>query len=141
MLYLLPAWLLSGKNYCSVACCNGLFIKIFKSPWAGIIAAAFLFPAMHLQFYGFLPRFVLGILLGLIYWYSGSLWAAMIAHFVYDASLIILTYFNPEMLNDETSVKLSNTAFLAAVSFIIGSLAIGWMKRRSDGNVQRSICR
>ena len=45
-----------------------LLIKMFKNPWVGIIVAAFLFSAMHLQFYGFLPRFVLGILLGVIYW-------------------------------------------------------------------------
>jgi membrane protease YdiL (CAAX protease family) len=108
-----------------------LFIRIFKNPWIGIIVAAFLFSAMHMQFYGFLPRFVLGILLGVIYWYSGSLWTAIIAHFIYDGSLIVLTYFNPEMLNDETSVKLSNVALLATVSFVIMVLIVGWMKKNS----------
>ena len=43
-----------------------LFIKLFRSPLAGIVIAAFLFSAMHLQFYGFLPRFALGIILGLV---------------------------------------------------------------------------
>ena len=39
----------------------------------------------------------MGILLGAVYWYSGSLWPAIIAHFVYDAFIIVLAYFNPKM--------------------------------------------
>jgi hypothetical protein len=108
-----------------------LLIRMFKSPWAGIIVAAFLFSAMHLQFYGFLPRFILGILLGAVYWYSGSLWTAIIAHFIYDATLIVLAYYNPAMLNDDTSVKLSNIALMAAVSFVVVTVIVGWMKKRS----------
>lgn len=108
-----------------------LFIRIFASPVAGIILTAFLFSAMHMQFYGFLPRFMLGIVLGFVYWYSGSLWTVIIAHFVYDATLIILAYFNPEMITEETSVKLSNLGLAAAISFVVVCLIIGWMKSRS----------
>ena len=108
-----------------------LLIKIFKSPWAGIIISAFLFSAMHMQFYGFLPRFVLGTLLGVIYWYSGSLWTAILAHFVYDAALIILVYFNPESLNDENSLNLSNIALGAAISAALVVLLVMWMKKKS----------
>lgn len=114
-----------------------LFIKIFKSPWLGIIVAAFLFSAMHLQFYGFLPRFVLGILLGVIYWYSGSLWVAMLAHFIYDAALIVLAYFNPEMIKDESTVELSNLAVLAVVSLGLIILLVSWMKKRSSVSYYR----
>lgn len=108
-----------------------LLIKMFRSPWAGIILAAFLFSAMHVQFYGFLPRFVLGILLGAIYWYSGSLWAAILAHFVYDAFLVVLVYFNPSTLNDETSLPVSNTALVAAFSAALVTALLLWMKRAS----------
>ncbi len=108
-----------------------LLIKMFKSPLAGIIIAAILFSALHMQFYGFLPRLLLGVLLGLMYWYSGSLWVAMLAHFVYDAFLIILAYFNPEMMNNEESVKLSNIALLAAISLGIVVFILIWMKKRS----------
>ena len=113
-----------------------LFIKIFKSPWVGIIIAAFLFSAMHLQFYGFLPRFALGILLGVIYWYSGSLWTSVVAHFIYDAAQLVLIYFNPSMITEDTPVKLHNIALMAALSFIIVALIIGWMKNKSKVNYQ-----
>jgi uncharacterized protein len=111
-----------------------LLIKMFKNPWAGIIVAAFLFSAMHIQFYGFVPRFVLGILLGVIYWYSGSLWTAMFAHFMYDAVLIVVVYFNPESLNDENTLNLSNVALVAAVSLGIVVSLVLWMKRKSTAN-------
>lgn len=113
-----------------------LLIKMFRNPWPGIIIAAFLFSAMHLQFYGFLPRFVLGICLGIIYWYSGSLWVAILAHFVYDALLITLAYFYPEMLNSENSVKMSNLAIAGSISFVVAVVLIEWMRKKSTTRYQ-----
>jgi uncharacterized protein len=100
-----------------------LLIKMFKSPWAGILVSAALFSAMHMQFYGFFPRFALGILLGLIYWYSGSLWVAILAHFVYDAVLIILAYNNPQMIEAENSMPMSNLVLV----FVL----VSWMRKKS----------
>ncbi|MCX6315840.1 MAG: CPBP family intramembrane metalloprotease [Bacteroidetes bacterium] len=100
-----------------------LLIKIFKSPWAGIIVAAILFSAMHVQFYGFIPRFMLGVFLGAAYWYSGSLWVPMLAHFVYDGLMIVLTYYKPEMIADEKGVALSSMAVAASVSAAL----VGWI--------------
>ena len=108
-----------------------LLIKWTKSPWAGILVAAALFSAMHMQFYGFLPRFALGILLGVIYWYSGSLWVAMLAHFVYDAVLITVAYFNPSMLREENTMQLSNLAIGGTISGILVIVLVNWMKKRS----------
>ena len=97
-----------------------LFIKTFKNPWAGIVLAAFIFSAIHLQFYGFIPRFILGILLGLIYWYSGSLWPAILAHFVYDALAVVVIYFNPAMANEEgVTTSFGNQTLLAIGSLVI----------------------
>ena len=39
-----------------------LLTKMFKNHWAGIIVTAILFSAIHMQFYGFFPRFALGVL-------------------------------------------------------------------------------
>jgi len=108
-----------------------LFIKIFKNHWTGIIIAAILFSAMHLQFYGFFPRLVLGIMLGLLYWYSGSLWVAILAHFMYNAGIIILAYLNPELLKDETTVELTNLSLLATVSAVLVILLVSWIKKKS----------
>ena len=65
-----------------------LFIRMTQNPWMGIVLTAAIFSGIHFQFYGFFPRFLLGILLGAIYWYSGSLWTAILAHFLYDAAVV-----------------------------------------------------
>src|SRR5690606_1987292 len=47
---------------------------------AGIWLTAFIFSAIHLQFYGFLPRLFLGGIFGYMYLYSGSLIYPILAH-------------------------------------------------------------
>ncbi len=108
-----------------------ILIKMFKSPWAGIIVAAFLFSAMHMQFYGFLPRFVLGILLGAAYWYSGSLWVSILAHFVYDAALITMIYNKPELMNDAAPFGANELLIAGLVSAGLVSIILFWMKKKS----------
>ena len=119
-----------------------LFIKLFKNPWAGILVTAFIFSAIHLQFYGFIPRFILGILLGLIYWYSGSLWPAIMAHFGYDAFAVIMIWFNPALAEqDSVAVSFGNKTVLAAISLalIIGIVIL--MKKRSTNSYEVAYAR
>ncbi len=109
-----------------------LLTRIFKSPWAAIIVTAALFSAVHLQFYGFFPRLLLGILLGAMFWYSGSLWVAIAAHFIYDALLVILAYYNPQLLeSQEQPVSAQALALMGSVSFLLVVIFIEWMRRRS----------
>lgn len=113
-----------------------LFIKLTRSPWLGIILTAALFSAIHFQFLGFIPRFLLGILLGCIYWYSGSLWPAIIAHFFYDGFMVVLIYINPEMIEnvDATIIQKSSLQLvLSAILSLIVTLVVVWqMKKRSE---------
>jgi membrane protease YdiL (CAAX protease family) len=53
---------------------------IINNKIIAIWIAAFIFSAIHLQFEGFLPRFVLGLVLGYLYYWTGNLWVTMIAH-------------------------------------------------------------
>lgn len=110
-----------------------LFIQLTKNPWIGIIITAMLFSGFHFQFFGFLPRLFLGILLGVVYWYSGSLWPAILAHFVYDALIIVIVYFNPEMIKDvdATIVKPSQLTGAALVSAGLTAVVVMQMVRRS----------
>ena len=69
-----------------------IFISWTKNPLLGIIIGAFLFSFMHLQFYGFIPRFYLGIIFGLIYFWSGSIWLPILAHFLNNAAAVIILF-------------------------------------------------
>ena len=54
-----------------------------------IWVSAFVFSAIHFQFYGFIPRMLIGAALGYLYCYTGSLWAPIIAHFTNNAAAVI----------------------------------------------------
>src|SRR4030095_7169516 len=81
-----------------------VMIHVTKSPWAGIIITAFLFSALHMQFEGFIPRMFLGLVLGALYWYSGSLWVCILAHFVNNALQVIVVSFSPENIDSNPTM-------------------------------------
>ncbi len=70
-----------------------LFIDLARNKHIGIILAALVFSAFHMQFYGFVPRFLLGVMLGYLYLWSGSLWVTIIAHFVNNGIAVLFFYF------------------------------------------------
>lgn len=77
---------------------RGILLKLFKE-WTGnfhfaIFISAFLFSAMHLQFFGFFPRMFLGLLLGYMFYFSRNLWVPIIAHFFNNAFAVIISFLN-----------------------------------------------
>ncbi len=76
---------------------RGVVQKVF-SDWTknihlGIFLAAALFSFLHFQFFGFLPRTLLGILFGYLFVYSGSLWYPILAHFFNNAMAVMIYYY------------------------------------------------
>jgi membrane protease YdiL (CAAX protease family) len=71
------------------------FIRFcFNNKHSAIISSALIFSAFHGEVYSFLPRFGLGIVLGYLFTYSGSLWPAVIAHFTNNALSLLATHFH-----------------------------------------------
>jgi membrane protease YdiL (CAAX protease family) len=108
---------------CEELCFRGalqrILIQCTKSPWAGIIIASVLFSALHLQFQGFLPRMFLGIVLGMLYWYSGSLWTSILAHFVYNGVQVIAVSFAPEYVTQNPTIPVFAGLISAGIVFIL----------------------
>lgn len=74
---------------------RGLLQKLMNKALGGryhiaVFVLAFVFSAMHMQFAGFLPRFFMGLVLGYVYVYSGSLWPGILIHFVNNAIGVVL---------------------------------------------------
>ena len=69
-----------------------ILADIFRSGHLAVWVTAFLFSAIHFQFFGFLPRFILGLVFGYLYLWSRTLWLPITAHFVNNAFPVILTY-------------------------------------------------
>ena len=71
---------------------QNLFHRTLKNPHVAIWLSAFIFAAFHTQFYGVVPRMLLGALFGYIYLYSGNLLLAMFAHFLNNAFSLVMVY-------------------------------------------------
>lgn len=74
-------------------CLQTIFFRWTKNGHAAIWITAILFSAFHMQFFGFLPRLMLGVLFGYFVAWSGSVWTSVWAHFINNATAVIATYF------------------------------------------------
>ena len=56
---------------------------------------AFVFSILHFQFFGFVPRMLLGAIFGYLLVWTGSLWVPVIAHALNNSVVVISSYFHP----------------------------------------------
>jgi hypothetical protein len=64
----------------------------FRNSHFAVWTSAIVFSAFHLQFYGFLPRLILGVMLGYMFVWSRSLWVPVIAHLINNSAAVVLMY-------------------------------------------------
>jgi len=82
MIAILPAL---GEELMFRGVIQRIFTNWTKNYHWGIWISAFLFSAMHMQFYGFLPRMALGAMFGYLLVWTGTMWVPILAHFVNNA--------------------------------------------------------
>ena len=64
-------------------------------------AVAIVFSAFHLQFFGFVPRLLLGAWLGYLMVWTGEVWTPIIAHALNNSSIVVATYLaNKHYISD-----------------------------------------
>jgi uncharacterized protein len=107
-----------------------LFIQIFKSAWPGIIFTGFLFSAFHMQFLGFLPRMALGIILGALYWYSGSILTSMLGHFIFNTINILLIYLKLADLDSKSGAGMV-FSLIGLVCLILVVFLLNYLRKKS----------
>ena len=97
--------------------------RLTKNAHVAIWISAFLFAAIHLQFYGLVPRMMLGAVFGYLYVWSGNLWYPIIAHATNNGIAVILTYgaqLSDSDLNlDETETMPIGVQIMGVVVFIL----------------------
>lgn len=84
-----------------------------------IWVSAVLFSAMHMQFLGFLPRMFLGAIMGYLFWFTGSLWLPIIAHFVNNLLTISLLYMHRLGIIDMNVEDPQNVPFVLAFTSLL----------------------
>ncbi|MDR2557167.1 MAG: CPBP family intramembrane metalloprotease, partial [Bacteroidales bacterium] len=84
---------------------RGVVLRVLLEWWKkkhiAVWVSAVIFSTLHFQFFGFIPRILLGVLLGYAYVYSGSLIVPIFVHFVNNASAVLLYESNSPVLNSE----------------------------------------
>jgi uncharacterized protein len=112
------------------------FYKGTKNIHVAIWVSAILFSAIHAQFFGFVPRVLLGALFGYLYYWSGNLMVPMFAHFVNNGFSIIMIYLY-QLKIVETNLETPESAPLPAIivfAFLTGLLLFYFKKKFHSPN-------
>lgn len=95
---------------------------------------AFVFSALHMQFFGFVPRMLLGAYFGYLLLWSGSLWVPVTAHMLNNI-MYVLAMWNQtreggiDSLNNDPTLwnvwaTLGSAAFTAGILFLMWKLRV-----------------
>ncbi len=118
-------------------------MRRIDQPWLAIILSAAVFSAIHMQFEGFLSRWLLGVLLGWLYWRSGNFWVPVLAHFFNNGLQIVAQYLYKNELSTVDLEQDINVPWPAAVVSVLFLLLLarlflnltGW-KRKPPASAQ-----
>lgn len=113
---------------------------MIKNAHLVVFISAVIFSATHMQFYGFLPRLLLGILLGYLYFYGRNLWVPIIAHFFNNASVIILNYFfaDSSFINKVQKPEINTQYYIIAFISLLAIIATLNFYKRKSGSLSQT---
>jgi membrane protease YdiL (CAAX protease family) len=125
---------------------QNLLTNWIKKPWIAITITSILFSLVHVSYFGFLPRAMLGAVLGLLFYYSKNIWTNILAHFLNNAIAVTQIYIlslkgtiSKKTLAELDSSQSSGWVFL--VVGIISSLAmVTWLyffKKESENTLAK----
>ena len=117
---------------------QGLMRRV-KSPHVAILLSAAIFSFIHFQFYGFLPRMFLGILLGYMFYITRSLWTSIAMHFVNNGTAVVLYYLNNKGIIDIDPEHFGEMQYswLITISFVVTAALIGWCWWKAENDAKK----
>lgn len=101
-----------------------------------IWAAAFIFSFMHFQFFGFVPRLLLGAYFGYLIWWSGSVWVPVIAHAFNNSLVVLLSWLSlrngvAESVENAASINLGTDWTTIVLSIAVTALGLVVLRRNA----------
>lgn len=108
-------------------------VKGERVPHMAIWCSAILFSAIHMQFYGFVPRMLMGALFGYMLAWTGSLWVPILMHMTNNAVAVILYFVALRAdwdMEKVDAIGTNDTLWLGVVSMVITIVGI-YIFRRS----------
>jgi uncharacterized protein len=115
---------------------QNIAIKAFKNHHVAIWFAAFWFSFIHFQFFGFIPRMLLGALFGYLYFWTKNLWIPIFAHFVNNGFTLLMVYLYKNKtvnLDIESTKSVPLTAALS--SFVLTAVLLRFFYMKSKESI------
>ena len=116
-------------------------IKICKNAHVGILIASAIFSFIHLEFYGFVPRLILGMLLGYMFYFSGSIWIPMLMHFLNNGTVVLIYFLNNKGITNidvdtfgQTSIPILIVSIVVMIALFLFSIKYSYKERTIAGN-------
>ena len=109
------------------------FLKSTNHKHAAVILTALFFSAFHMQFFRFIPRFALGLILGYALIWSGSIWLPVIGHFVNNGTAVILAFAANKKgipFNQDTIGTEPGELWILILSLLITGAGLGFLHKR-----------
>lgn len=99
-----------------------------------IWAAAFIFSFMHFQFFGFVPRLLLGAYFGYLIWWTGSVWVPVIAHAFNNSLVVLLSWIAArsgvaESVENAAAINLGTDWYTITLSVAVTALGLIVLRR------------
>lgn len=117
-----------GEEFLFRGALQTILHRWFRNPHIAIVVTAVIFSAIHLQFYGFLPRLYLGLLFGYLFFWSSNIWLAVLAHFLNNAVVVTIAFV---MLRRGHSLDTMDLGFeMPNYAYFISFVIVGWASYR-----------
>lgn len=103
-----------------------------RVPHLAIWCSAILFSAIHMQFYGFVPRMLMGALFGYMLVWTGSLWIPILMHFTNNAAAVLLYFVSLRAgwdMEKMDAIGTNDTLWLGVVSMVITIVGVYAFRR------------
>jgi uncharacterized protein len=112
----------------------------FKSGHAAIWITSIIFGILHFQFFGFLPRFLLGLVFGYLFFWSGTLWLPVIAHFINNAVPVIGAYIHGvQYATSQPDITLWRQIVGLPIPIVAGGLILWYFRNKSSMNTEEEL--
>ena len=109
---------------------RGTLQQVLGRNHVAVWLTAIIFSAIHMQFFGFIPRMLMGAMFGYIFLWSGSLWIPILMHFT-NNSLAVIAYYTFGQNSSADTIGTGTTWWLGVLSLILTSLGLLIFYRRT----------
>ena len=123
-----------GEEFVFRGILQRVFSRILRNKHVVIWTVALIFSLAHFQFFGLVPRLLLGAYFGYLVYFTKNIWIPVIAHF-FNNFVIILNFWslkdNPEALEAMDKVGSGSSWWVALVSLVLFALVFGIIRKQA----------